>query len=136
MLVSGCLFFALRRTNRSVVSRLTKELDRLDQKELDEESQLEEFQRLQSELQAKVMETQNRLKRIRVQKRSLESKGVEMVNRGLASLDELESVERDESNAVVDVMSLGGFGVVDWNLLDFPVFDGTAVAVAGSSANS
>jgi predicted nuclease with TOPRIM domain len=118
------------------VSRLTKELGRLDQKELDEEAQLEEFQRLQVELQAKVTESQNRLKRLRMQKRSLESKGVEMVNRGLASLDDLESVEEAESSAVVDVMSLGGFGVVDWGVLDFPTFGDTAVVGAGNSASS
>ena len=43
-----------------------------------------------------------------------------MVRRGLRSLDELEESERAESEALVEVQSLGGFGVADWSTLGEP----------------
>jgi len=100
-----------------VVSRITQELQRLKQREREEEDRLEE---LLTEMQTKVTESQNRLKRLRSQKRVLHDKGIKIVNHGLKSLDELEEVERVEAEAVVAVQANGGFGVVDWSALELP----------------
>jgi hypothetical protein len=43
--------------------------------------------------------------------------GVEMVNRGLKSLDELDEAECAELEAVIDVQAIGGVDVIDWNVV-------------------
>jgi hypothetical protein len=58
-----------------------------------------------------------RLSQLRAQKLSLKSRDINMVNRGLESLDELDTLERAESNAVIQAQSLGAFGTIDWNII-------------------
>jgi MoxR-like ATPase len=96
------------------VDRITSEHKRLRLQEKEAEEQLAEYQR-------KATEALSRLSRIRSQRESLVTRGAEMVNRGLKSLDELDEAERAESEAVIGVQLIGGVDVIDWNavLSDF-----------------
>ena len=55
------------------------------------------------EYQQKASEALARLTRIRKQKESLMERGIEIVTQGLSNLEELEQVERQESEAAFDV---------------------------------
>jgi hypothetical protein len=90
------------------VNRIIDEKRRIEREEEEVESEL-------LHLQQQVAERFARLARLRRQRKTIVSKGHEMVRRGLRSLDSLEEAEREESEAVVAVQSSGGFGVVDWN---------------------
>lgn len=96
------------------MNRITSEHKRLRLEEKEAAEQLAEYQQ-------KAAEALSRLSRIRSQRESLVTRGAEMVNRGLKSLDELDEVERAESEAVIDVQLNGGVDVIDWNaiLADF-----------------
>lgn len=125
------------------MTRITQELRRLDQRELSVE---EEFEQLQS----RMAEVHSRLIRLRKQKRFLHEKGVEMVNRGLKDMDELEADEqREEEQRQADLrkvqeeealLSLDmGQDVIDWGtvLLAGPgSADGTVEGVGGSSSGA
>jgi ABC-type transporter Mla subunit MlaD len=106
------------------VTRIIDESRRLDREEQDAEEAFRSERSSLLEVQARLVESQRRLDeslarldRIRRQKRQLLSKGGDMVRRGLASLDEMEEVERQESNAVVEASVNGAFGVMDWNAI-------------------
>lgn len=90
------------------MNRITSEHKKLRLQEREAEEQLAEYQR-------KATEALSRLSRIRSQRESLVTRGAEMVNRGLKSLDELDEAERAESEAVMNVQLSGGVDVIDWN---------------------
>lgn len=101
----------------SSLNRIISESQRLRQQEKDTEESLSGLQRELSSLQSRLQESLGRLQRIRAQRESLTTRGAEMVNRGLASLDELETHEREESNAVVSAQADGAVDVIDWNAI-------------------
>ena len=145
MVRSFWFFFGSLFPDFVLANRLVAEKRRIEKEEELAEEELLELQRQMSVLHQSVNERFARLARLRQQKRLVKTKGVDMIRRGLKSLDELEEVERCESEAVIDVQSSGGFGVVDWNAVgvlddflmpDLGVVDGTGVAAAGSSSNS
>lgn len=55
--------------------------------------------------------------RLRYSKRQIYKRGVKMVCRGLSSLDALDKAQRLESNIVISVQAIRGFGVIDWNAM-------------------
>lgn len=86
--------------------------------ELEEEKAEEELIALQQQMNERL----SRLMRLRRQKKQIHERGVEMVRRGLNSLDELEESDRREAEAVVDAQSFGAVDVIDWSaVLDFDV---------------
>ena len=68
-------------------------------------------------LQRESSEALAKLERLRKQRESLVTRGSVMVRRGLQSLDELDEFERAESEAAIQVQSLGHVDVVDWNVI-------------------
>lgn len=76
----------------------------------EEEAISERLNRLTQETQ----EALAKLNRLRVQRSSLVTRGAQMVNRGLQSLDELDERERQESDAVVSAHVGGAIDVIDW----------------------
>jgi Tfp pilus assembly protein PilO len=120
-----------------VVDRIMSEQRRLKEEEKNAEALLMEYQQKASEALA-------RLSRVRKQKDFLVEKGAEMVARGLSNMDELDRVERQESEAVLDVQASGAASdVVDWgavfgnlpdlgSLVDPGSFGGTVVTSQGS----
>ncbi|KAI1869361.1 uncharacterized protein JN550_005991 [Neoarthrinium moseri] len=118
----------------SSLQRINAEEDRLVR---EEEVAEEKLLRAQQE----VNEALSKLMRLRAQKRALKTRGVDMVNRGLRSLDELDEQERAESDAVVAVQSQGGVGVIDWSSVGIPGIDwdalgGTSQGVQHSSSSA
>ncbi|AEO54338.1 hypothetical protein MYCTH_77342 [Thermothelomyces thermophilus ATCC 42464] len=97
----------------SSLSRIVDESKRLDRLEQDAKEALRADHDSLAKAQRRLDESLARLDRIRRQKRSLLSRGSEMVRRGLASLDELEEVEQQESGAVLGVQLNSGVDVVD-----------------------
>jgi hypothetical protein len=96
-----CLFF--------LVPRLNREADRLEQAEETAEMQL-------LRAQQEVNEAIARLSRIRRQKRLLRERGVQAIVDGLSSVEADESsAPQVESQAVVDVQSMGALDVIDWD---------------------
>ena len=79
------------------------ESKRLDSEEQDAEEAFRVERLALAEAQKRLDESLARLDRIRRQKRTLLSRGSDMIRRGLSSLDEMEDVEQRESAAVVDV---------------------------------
>ena len=98
------------------INRMVAELDRLQRDEEAAADAVEEAQRKASEAVA-------RLSRIRKQRALLRTRGAEMVNRGLNSLDELEAADREESEAAVAAQEVGALGVVDWNAVGLSFLD-------------
>jgi predicted transcriptional regulator len=118
------------------VERILKEQRRLK----DEERRAEDdFDRLQREFS----EAASRLSRLRKQQKFLAERGIEMVSRGLASLDELDAAEEAERRVIAAASgSSADVGSFDWALdpslgfLDDPGSSGgTAVAFQGSSSS-
>ncbi|KAK8024209.1 hypothetical protein PG993_003996 [Apiospora rasikravindrae] len=103
----------------SAVSRVVDESRRLRSEEQEASDSLRRASEALEKAHREAQEAFARLERIRKQRESLVTRGVEMARRGLRSLDELEAAERVESEAAVDAQSLGAFGVVDWNATDF-----------------
>ena len=97
------------------VSRIVAESKRLDQEEQDAEESFRAEREALRQAQLRLDESLARLDRIRTQKRSLLTRGTEMVRRGLASLDEVEEADRQESSAALEAQANGAFGVIDWN---------------------
>ena len=125
------------------MSRIISESKRIDREEESAEELLSARRSALRQAQADLEEALNRLVRLRRQKRQLVTRGNEMARLGLQSLDELEEVERQESEAVIDVQAMGGFGVIDWNAVgnldDFltsNVVAGTAAEVADSPSGA
>ncbi|KAL7903698.1 hypothetical protein GGI35DRAFT_485126 [Trichoderma velutinum] len=56
-----------------------------------------------------------RLSRLREQRQQMTVRGEQMLRRGAQSPDELDDLERAESEAVVDGQLNGGVDVIDWN---------------------
>lgn len=94
----------------SSLNRVISESQRLRREEADTAERLARLHKETSEALAK-------LDRLRKQRETLVSRGATMVNRGLQSLDELDAAEREESEAVMSVQSMGGLDVVDWNAI-------------------
>ncbi len=65
--------------------------------------------------EAKLREGLARLKRLRKQKKLVREKGVQMVERGLKDLDELEALEAAEAQATT---SAAAAAIVDWPPVD------------------
>lgn len=93
-----------------VVDRFVTEKRRL---ELEEEKTEEELLALQQQLNERL----SRLMRLRRQKRFLQERGVEMLSKGLSSMEELESSDQLELEAVTDVQAAGALDVIDWNVV-------------------
>jgi hypothetical protein len=126
-----------------LVSRIVIESKRLDQEEQDAEELFRAEREAFAQAQRRLDESLARLDRIRRQKRSLLTKGTVMVQRGLASLDEVEEVERQESSAVMEAQASAAVDVIDWNAVlgvlpelsspgDPDFFGGTVVTSQGS----
>jgi len=129
----------------SSLTRLLSEQKRLEQSEEEAAKALQDAQREASIQLA-------RLDRIRIQKRSLVTRSAELVRRGVQSLDELEEIERQESEAVFLAQSHCATDVIDWNMLGLSSVDallgvpldsggvgfsgGTAEQGVGSSSSS
>jgi len=113
----SCFFPPFRdcRADIPSVSRIVAESKRLDSEEQDAEEAFRAERLALAEAQRRLDESLARLDRIRRQKRTLLSKGGDMVRRGLASLDEVEEMENRESNAVVEAQVNFAVDVVDWN---------------------
>jgi hypothetical protein len=120
----------------ALVSRIVNESKRLDREEQDAEEAFRLERSALLEAQKRLDESLARLDRIRRQKRLLLSKGGDMVRRGLASLDEMEETEREESSAVVDAQLSGALGVVDWNAVFLTLPDLPLLADPGSSGGT
>ncbi|TPX15228.1 uncharacterized protein E0L32_012437, partial [Thyridium curvatum] len=123
-----------------------------ERKEIEEEEAFEDLLQRQQRIQDEIREATARLIRLRKQRRFLREKGVKMVQRGLQNLDELEEMERkeseaaaQESSAVLEVQANGGFDVIDWSTvglgdgqllagLDFA--GGTVEASVGNASSS
>ena len=114
-----------------LATRLIKEKRRIEREEDATEAELLALQQQMNEKFA-------RLTRLRRQKKSIVSRGHEMIRKGLQSLDDLEEADRMESEAVIDVQALGGFGVLDWNAIfsDPPLLPDIAPASSGSASGS
>lgn len=102
------------------MTRIVDESNRLDREERDAEEAFRVERTALLEAQKRMDESLARLDRIRSQKRLLFSKGGDMVRRGLASLDEVEAIEQQESLAVVDAQVNGAFGLIDWGGVSQP----------------
>jgi hypothetical protein len=113
-LFGGSLLYA----DELPVRRFTGELERLRAKESLSEQQLLDAKAKMDAAKAEMDEALARLVRVRKQKDSLRSRGLEMARRNAESLDALESLEREESEAATDAISWGAFGVVDWSVTD------------------
>lgn len=112
-----------------VATRLMAEKRRIESEEDSVETEL-------LALQQQVNERIARLTRLRKQKKMVVSKGHDMIRRGLRSLDELEEAERQEADAVIDVQSFGGFGVIDWSSLELPSAPSPPVVTPSGSSQA
>lgn len=107
-------------------------MSRIQESERAAEQKLLDAKQAMDRAQAEMSEAMARLIRLRSQKDSLRSRGVDMARRNAPSLDELDEEERQESEAATDGMSLGDFGVVDWSTVDL-LGSGIGEAEVGSS---
>jgi hypothetical protein len=99
------------------VSHITDELEKLDQKELDEESRLKL-------LQSQLSESFERLRRVREQKRFLHRRGLKALQQDEppdSALEEAPTVA--ESQIVDEVRANGGVDVIDWSGVGLDLFD-------------
>jgi hypothetical protein len=97
-----------------LVPHLGREADRLEQAEETAEIQL-------LRAQQEVNEAIARLSRIRRQKRLLREHGVQAIVDGLSSVEaDAPSVPQLESEAVVDIQSIGAIDVIDWDAIFDP----------------
>jgi hypothetical protein len=119
-----------------VVTRVISEAQRLGRKESELE---EEFLKKRAALraaQAEFDQSLDLLERARRQRQSLVTRGREMTRRGLESLEELESSERVEREATIDVQSLVHADVIDWGSVDFGSLLGSDVVGETSSTGA
>ncbi|RFN47324.1 hypothetical protein FIE12Z_8426 [Fusarium flagelliforme] len=102
--------------NTSYVARkVAKEQRRLEEAEEKVEGEFmllqAESTRIHNEMNAKLAQ----ITRLRRQRRQVESKGLDMLRRGLNSIDELEQAEKDENAAFEQAISEGTFH--DWSAI-------------------
>ena len=86
--------------------------------EREEETAEEELMRLQAESTRihNLMNAQfSKITRLRRQRRQVEEKGLNMIQRGLNSMDELEKAEKDEAAALELAQSNGSY--LDWSAI-------------------
>lgn len=118
--------------------RLAAEKERIDAEERQTEQELLLHQQKMMELTQSMNESFARLSRLREQRQQINVRGEQMLRKGAQSLDELDDMERAESEAVVDVQLNGGVDVIDWNaiLADFdssvPRNEGTFLSAPGN----
>lgn len=110
----------------SLVSRILAESKRLEREEQDAETAYRAERTALKAAQDRLDASLARLDRLRRQKRLLVSRGSDMTRRGLASLDEMEELEREETSAAAGAKDTGALDAVDWNA----VFDTLPVALA------
>ena len=108
-----------------VASSIQKVLAAEERLKLEEEQTEEKLLAAQQALNEAVA----RLLRIRKQRASLKTRGVDLAKRCASSLDELDAQEQAEAEAAIDVQAGGAMDVVDWSAvfhadpslgLDFP----------------
>lgn len=110
------------------VDRWVKKRKELEDAELVAEDELLELQR-------QVNERLARLVRLRKQKRLLQEKGLQMLEKESAPED-LLSVAQEEADAAVDIQAVGGFGAIDWSSVDFDFSEmpsGSSAVAGGTS---
>lgn len=95
--------------------RLAAEKERVDAEERQTEQELLQQQQQVMLLTQQMNEKFARLARLREQRKQINIRGERMLRRGARSLDELDEMERAESEAVIDVQASGGVDVIDWN---------------------
>jgi hypothetical protein len=120
-----------------LVTKILRESKRLEKAEEVAEESLRERRVRLLQAQKDLEESLARLDRLRRTKRSLVTRGAEMVSRGLESLDELEELERQESGVVVGSQVNGVF---DWdavglNFENFPTNLGGELVGPGSGGD-
>lgn len=125
--------------NGLLAQRLAAEKERLDAAErqaerelLEQQQKLIEYQQQSMLLSQQMNESFARLSRLREQRQQVNVRGEQMLRRGAESLDELDDMERAESEAVIDVQLNGGVDVIDWNavLADF----GPSASLSGETS--
>jgi hypothetical protein len=82
-----------------------------------QQQRLVEYQQQTMLLSQSMNESFARLSRLREQRQQINVRGEQMLRRGAQSLDELDELERAESEAVIDVQAIGGVDVIDWNVV-------------------
>lgn len=102
-----------------IANRIIAEKRRIErEEEATEEALLRSREALEA-AQKEIADSLDRLARLRKQRNQVISRGEELVRRGARSLDELDAVERADSEAVVAVQSLVHTDLIDWSSLDF-----------------
>lgn len=96
---SGCFLVVtlFSSTDFSLVQKVNEELSRLEREEASAEDLLLERQRQMLESQQRVAEALARIARLRKMQRSIRKKGVEMLQKGLKDMEELEEAEKREA---------------------------------------
>lgn len=114
----------------SVVTRVLSEARRLDAEELAAEELLQarhaafaEAQKSFVLRQQELEESLARLSRVRKQRRSLISKGNEMVRLNQEALEGLDEVVAETSETISDVQSLVHTDLIDWSRVDLSSLD-------------
>ena len=118
------------------MNRFIAEKRRIEREEKATEEALLVLQKQMEEQGRLLAEKISRLSRLRKQKEVILSKGKDMVIRGLRDLDELERVEREESEVVVDVQASGGADVIDWSAVFFDEGSGFGGPIAAVEPGS
>lgn len=80
-------------------------------------SESQRLKREEASAEAALSEALGRLQRVRRQREHHRSRVADMVNRGLSSLDELDAVERSESEAVAPAQASGAVNAIDWSAI-------------------
>ncbi|EXK78895.1 hypothetical protein FOQG_16451 [Fusarium oxysporum f. sp. raphani 54005] len=121
--------------------KVAKEQRRLEEAEAKVEGEFmllqAESTRIHNEMNAKLAQ----ITRLRRQRRQVESKGLDMLRRGLNTIDELEQAEKDENAAFEQAISEGTFhdwsAIVEqseWDSLGLGQFIDPPFVVGGSSS--
>ncbi|KAH7200729.1 hypothetical protein BKA60DRAFT_612619 [Fusarium oxysporum] len=130
-----------RRIIRAIVKVFRLRLRRLEEAEAKVEGEFmllqAESTRIHNEMNAKLAQ----ITRLRRQRRQVESKGLDMLRRGLNTIDELEQAEKDENAAFEQAISEGTFhdwsAIVEqseWDSLGLGQFIDPPFVVGGSSS--
>lgn len=113
----------------STIRRVVDADDRLKVEEEKTEEKLLAAQAALSEAVAKLV-------RIRKQRASLKTRGVDLARRGAASLDELDALEREEAEAAISAQASGAVGVIDWSVLSSGFYPELAMRPSPGGASS
>ncbi|KAG4256505.1 hypothetical protein FPRO03_14038 [Fusarium proliferatum] len=125
-------------TSARMVAKEQRRLEEAEEKVEGEFMLLQaESTRIHNEMNAKLAQ----ITRLRRQRRQVESKGLDMLRRGLNSIDELEKAEKDENAAFEQAISEGTFhdwsAIVEqseWDSLGLGQFIDPPFVVGGSSS--